>query len=299
MKHKQRRPGPKRPPAPPSERAGTRRFRTRSSAGSTLWLYGIHAVLAALANPDRPCSRLVVTSEARAALGERLEALLRARPRLGQPSILPRDRISALLPPGAVHQGIALEAGPLPPFDLADVCRAAAVRTDPLVVVLDQVEDPHNVGAILRSAAAFWALAVIVTERRAPGETGTLAKAAAGALETVPLVAVTNLARALSDLKAAGFWVLGLEGTAEQTLADTKLTGPVALVLGAEGKGLRRLTRETCDVLARLPIAPEMESLNVSVAAGVALYELRRGKVIPGPAAAGAPSAGPHRPGSL
>jgi 23S rRNA (guanosine2251-2'-O)-methyltransferase len=293
MKHKQRHPGPKRPPAP-AER-GTRRIRKRGRGrpgGAPLWLYGIHPVLAALANPERPCRRLVITSEARAGLGERLEALLRARPDLGDPTVLPRERISALLPQGAVHQGIALEAGPLPPFDLGDACRAAAIAPDPLIVVLDQVEDPHNVGAVLRSAAAFRALAVVVTERRAPGETGTLAKAAAGALETVPLVTVTNLARALSDLKAAGFWIVGLEGTAGQTLAESKLTGPVALVLGAEGKGLRRLTRETCDVLARLPIAPEMESLNVSVAAGIALYELRRGKAVTGASAAPAPSGG-------
>jgi 23S rRNA (guanosine2251-2'-O)-methyltransferase len=294
MKHKQRRPGPKRPAAPPERgRAGRMRKRGRGHpGGAALWLYGIHAVLAALANPERPCRRLVITSEARAGLGQRLEALLRARPNLGGPTVLPRERISALLPQGAVHQGIALEVGPLPPFDLGDACRAAALRPDPLIVVLDQVEDPHNVGAVLRSAAAFWALAVVVTERRAPGETGTLAKAAAGALETVPLVTVTNLARALSDLKAAGFWIVGLEGTAGQTLAESRLTGPVALVLGAEGKGLRRLTRETCDVLARLPIAPEMESLNVSVAAGIALYELRRGKAVIAPAAAPAPSVG-------
>ncbi|MGB8275662.1 MAG: 23S rRNA (guanosine(2251)-2'-O)-methyltransferase RlmB, partial [Alphaproteobacteria bacterium] len=251
--------------------------RPREGAGAPVWIFGAHAVLAALANSERPCRRLLATKEVMQGLGGRLEALTKARPDLPRPEIATREQISARLPPGVIHQGIALEAGPLPPVDLDDVCRAATNKNDAVVIALDQVEDPHNVGAVLRSAAAFAAAAVVVTERHSPGETGVLAKAASGALEIVPLVRVTNLVQAMAALKRAGFWIAGLDAAADKTLAEADLTGKIALVLGAEGKGLRRLTRESCDFLVRLPISGAVESLNVSVAAGIALYELRRG----------------------
>jgi 23S rRNA (guanosine2251-2'-O)-methyltransferase len=176
----------------------------------------------------------------------------------------------------AVHQGIAAQVDPLPETEIEDIAALAADRPEAKIVILDQVTDPHNVGAILRSAAAFGALAVVLTERNAAPESGVLAKAASGALEIVPLVRVTNLARAMEQLKAAGFWCAGLAAEGERTLAEARLSGRVALCLGAEGPGLRRLTRQHCDLLVRLPTRGPIGHLNVSNAAAVALYELNR-----------------------
>ncbi|MBV1799298.1 RNA methyltransferase [Siccirubricoccus sp. G192] len=225
---------------------------------------------AALANPARRLRRLLLTEEAEATLAARLPLPWRIAPERAE-----RARFASFLPEDSVHQGAALLADPLPDMPLD---RALAHAEGP-VLVLDQVTDPRNVGAILRSAAAFGAAAMVLQDRHAPPETGTLARAASGALEVVPVVREVNLARALGELKRAGLWVVGLDAAAPVTLAQVAhgLDGRrVALVLGAEGEGLRRLTRETCDELARLPIAPEMESLNVSAAAAVALYELAR-----------------------
>lgn len=270
------------PPQGPVRPLPERRRRPRPRAGrQTVWLFGTHAVLAALANPRRRCRRLLVTREAWKTLEPRLGPLAAARPELPKPEIAGRDSIAARLVPGAVHQGLALEAEPLPEPNMAEVLRAAAGAERAHLVVLDRVTDPHNAGAILRSAAAFGALAVIVTERYAPGETGTLAKSASGALEIVPLVRVKNLVRALIQFKEAGFWCVGLDAHAEHPLAGADLPDRVVLVLGAEDRGLRRLTRETCDLLLRLPASEAVESLNVSVAAGVALYELARPKGSP------------------
>ncbi len=240
------------------------------------WLYGRHAVEAALANPARRCRRLIALRET-APEAEALLRRARARPPRAGVEVVERRTLEALLPHGAVHQGLALAAEPLPAGDLEAILDADATPGAPqIVVALDQVTDPHNVGAILRSAAAFGALAVIVPEHGAPAVTGALAKAASGALEEVPLLRVANLARALEKLKEAGFWSLGLDEHADRTIAALDLPDRVVLVLGAEGSGLRRLTREHCDFLARLPTRSAMASLNVSNAAAVALYALTR-----------------------
>ena len=240
-----------------------------------LLLWGVHPVLAALANPKRNCQRLLATPETAKAHAAELERLARAR-RLPVLETMSRADLDQLLPDGAVHQGIAMAADPLPALDVADLADLAEGRDNAVIMVLDQVTDPHNVGAILRSAAAFGAVGLVMQDRNAPDETGTLAKSASGALERLPLVKATNLARALEDLKKAGFWIAGMAGDAPVTLAEAKLTGKIALVMGSEGEGLRRLTREHCDYLVKLPQSDLVESLNVSNAAAVALYELNR-----------------------
>ncbi|MBV8092108.1 MAG: RNA methyltransferase [Acetobacteraceae bacterium] len=233
-----------------------------------MWLYGLHAVGAALANPARRLRRLLLTEEAEAALSARLP-----QPWALTPERTERGRIDHLLGHDMAHQGAALLADPLPAPPLA----TALERPGP-VIVLDQVTDPRNIGAILRSAAAFGAAAVITQDRNAPEETGALAKAASGALESIPLLRAVNIARTLVVLKASGIWVVGLDPASPASLSGPALAERrVALVLGSEGEGLRRLTRETCDEVARLPTKGSAESLNVSAATAVALYELARG----------------------
>jgi len=232
-----------------------------------VWLYGRHPVLAALANPERRIERILATKD----VAER-----HAKEFAGRAQILSREELAQRLPAGAVHQGIAVLAAPLEEPQLEDVlarCGEAA-----MVLALDQVTDPHNVGAILRSAAAFGVAGVIVTERNAPADTGVLAKSASGALELVPLVRAVNLARALDQLKEAGFWLYGLDENGEAPIGSLDLAGRVCIVLGAEGEGLRRLTSEKCDRLVTIPTSQALAALNVSNAAAVATYEWARRK---------------------
>jgi 23S rRNA (guanosine2251-2'-O)-methyltransferase len=236
--------------------------------GGAEWLYGHHAVGAALANPRRSCHRLLATREALQRLGEP------ARRQGLAVEIVPRARIERELGGDAVHQGLLLQAAPLPRVALGTV--AAPRPEGSLLLALDRIEDPRNMGAILRSAAAFGARAVIVPRHRSALVGGALAKAAAGALELLPLVEVTNLATALGELKEAGYTVLGLDGGAEIEIDAAPTPGLRVLVLGAEGRGLRRLVRESCDVLLRIPTSGPIESLNVAVAAGIALHALTR-----------------------
>ena len=256
------------PGGKPAEKAGRPEARPpRHEAGGD-WLYGLHAVQAALANPRRKLGRAVLTPRAQETIGKKLLERV-------QVEILEPGAIDRLLPAGAVHQGAALQAWPLKSRDLDEILDEAH-GTRRVVLVLDQLSDPHNVGAILRTAAAFNVTAVIVQDRNAPPQSGALAKAASGALDLIPYVEVVNISRALDQLADKGFWRIALAGDGEQSLADAAPSGDVALVLGSEGSGMRRLVREHCEAAAFIPIAGQVESLNVSNAAAIALYELRR-----------------------
>jgi 23S rRNA (guanosine2251-2'-O)-methyltransferase len=244
------------------------------------WLYGRHAVIAALENQARHCHRLVVTKEFMTTHGDELQKALdtseRKRP---GPEISERSIIDDLLGSpnsNTVHQGIALQADPLPRITLEDILPELDHNNTALVVILDQATDPQNIGAVLRSAAAFGAQAVLIPERNAPETTASLAKAACGALERIPFVRITNLSRSLEQLKEVGFWSVGLDGYAETLLSKIDMTGKTVLVMGSEGSGMRRLTREKCDFLAKIPISQTVESLNLSNATAVSLYEIAR-----------------------
>jgi 23S rRNA (guanosine2251-2'-O)-methyltransferase len=227
-------------------------------------LYGIHTVVEALKNPRRRFVKLVGTENGLTRLKEEAGDLPCPA------DIAGIDDISRQLPKDAVHQGVLLIAEPLEPIALD------ALPKDGIVLALDQVTDPHNVGAILRSAAAFAASAVIVTGRHSPEVTGVLAKAASGALEHVPFVEVRNLAKALDELGTQGFQRIGLDSDGATDIGDVPVRRPVCLVLGAEGKGLRPVTRDACDVIARLPMPGAIRSLNVSNAGAIALYAISR-----------------------
>ncbi|WP_083901328.1 23S rRNA (guanosine(2251)-2'-O)-methyltransferase RlmB [Azospirillum sp. B4] len=272
---------PKAAPAKaPGERTRTQEARAESRphgkkpAPKPGLLYGQHPVVAAWTNPERRCKTLMATPAGLDLMTEAFAQAKAAGVARPEPMVVEREALDRLLPAGAVHQGLVLDASPLPDLDVPDVVRACG-ETD-MVVVLDQVTDPHNVGAILRSAAAFGAKAVIVQDRHAPEVTGVLAKTASGALEVVPLVRVTNLSRALTELQDGGFFCVGLAESGPKPLHGLDFPGRVAVVMGSEGDGLRRLTMERCDALAHLPTRPPIGSLNVSNAAAVALYEVAR-----------------------
>lgn len=232
----------------------------RKQATDAVILYGWHTVTAALANPARRIRKLIATENAARRLADEGVVVPVT------PEVVRSDAIAARLTPDAVHQGLLAEADPLPSPAIEDLAASG------IVLVLDQITDPHNVGAILRTAAAFAVAAVVTTARHSPEATGVLAKAASGALELVPIVMVQNLARGLAALKDCGFLLVGLDSEAADELAAMQLSAPLAFVLGAEGKGLRQGTRAACDRLARLQLPGEIRSLNVSNAAALALY---------------------------
>jgi 23S rRNA (guanosine2251-2'-O)-methyltransferase len=244
----------------------------RREARETVWLFGLHAVRDALMNPRREKLRLVVTKNALDKLEEAVAASGMA------PEVVDPRRFEVPIDEGSVHQGAAVEVRPLNWGRFEDVC--AAGEGLPLVVLLDRVTDPHNVGAILRSAEVFGARAVVAPRHHSAPETGALAKTASGALERQPYLKVTNLAEAMDALKDMGYVLIGLDGEADMALPEAVASAagrPIGLVFGAEGPGLRERTRETCDHLARIPFAGTFGSLNVSNAAAVSLYAATRG----------------------
>ncbi|MFN7056811.1 TrmH family RNA methyltransferase [Hyphomonas sp.] len=267
--HAKRRPAQADAPRPgAAERPAFSRRETRDDGEGPLWLWGTHAVLAALANPARSLHTLLATENAAAKL---------VSPRLA-PQLVTAKELDHRLPPGAVHQGIALKADPLEAALLEDVIAEGATR----LAVLDQVSDPHNLGAILRSAAAFGFTGLVLQTRNAPPITGVVAKSAAGAAETVTEIRAVNIARALETLAEAGFHTVGLAGESQRPL-HMAVAGAekLAVVLGAEGSGLRPAVAKACAELARIPISAQMESLNVSNAAAIAFYEAGRGSFPP------------------
>ncbi|OJW51161.1 MAG: 23S rRNA (guanosine(2251)-2'-O)-methyltransferase RlmB [Alphaproteobacteria bacterium 41-28] len=243
-----------------------KRFSQIHQDPSRLWLWGVHACQAALRNPKRRCFRLLMTESIAKEQGLSKEG------HSYKVEILDASSLSRLLPEGAVHQGIAMEVAPLQESPLLEL-RNVSVG---VLIVLDQVTDPHNVGAIIRTARALRTLGVVMTDRNAPPLNGVLAKAASGALESLPVWQVTNLARTLDDLKKEGFWTVGLDEKAPKMLSKADLPQKVALIMGAEGEGLRRLTQEKCDFLTKLTTDPTFPTLNVSIATALALYELVR-----------------------
>jgi len=235
-----------------------------SGPNNRYWIYGHHTVQAALVNPKRKKYRLLVDKK----------LLFPSNFITGkfQTEHVSRHQITQQLDSGAVHQGLALLVSPLQQPSIEDVCHEA--NENSVMVILDQVTDPRNIGAIMRSAAAFGASAIIVPEKNTPDMPATLEKAAAGAADLLPMVRVANLTRALKQLKKFGYWIFGLDASANQTITQVKLNGKLALVLGSEGSGLRKLTAKNCDHLVNIPIEPTIGSLNVSVAASIFLYEL-------------------------
>jgi 23S rRNA (guanosine2251-2'-O)-methyltransferase len=256
-----------RPQRRPGDYRQMRRDRQKArsdESGAAVILYGWHTVTAALANPARRIRRLLATENAIRRLDEEGITLPMA------PEVVRPDALAARLTPDAVHQGLLAEADPLPSPAVEDLAAPE------IVLVLDQITDPHNVGAILRTAAAFAVAAIVTTARHSPEATGVLAKSASGALEVVPIATVQNLARSLAALKERGFLVVGLDSGVPDDLAAMQMQAPLALVLGAEGKGLRQGTRAVCDRLARLDLPGAIKSLNVSNAAALALYIANR-----------------------
>ena len=251
-----------------SPRSSGLRLRSDQPGISNYWIYGVHATLAALKNPRRKCIRVIATSKF---LGthDNTDGLERAE-------VKKRTEIEDLLPHGAVHQGLAALFRPLSNPTLVQALEETKAQKRASFVVLDQATDPRNIGAVLRSASGFGISCVVIQDRHAPLETGVMAKAASGAMETTPIVRITNLARGLAKMKEYGFWCIGLDNSAGTILAKAQLNGKIAFVYGAEGFGLRRLTRKTCDALVRIPLQGKMKTLNLANAVSISLYEWSR-----------------------
>ncbi len=263
-----RRSGPDKSHGEPHRKSGSRRVssgRTGGGSGEGYWIFGTHAALAVLQNDKRRIFEVLATDGFVQSHADELGGF--------DVKTVKRAELDERLPDDAVHQGIAVRTVPLADMYIEDVLDLIPADEKACIAILDQANDPRNIGAVLRSAAAFGVSCLILQDRNAPPETGVMAKAASGALEHVPIVRITNLARTLETLKEAGFWCVGLDGYAEATLAEARLDGRTAFVFGAEGRGLRRLTRETCDMLVKIPLSERVESLNLANAVGITLYE--------------------------
>lgn len=233
-----------------------------------LIIYGRHAVLSALKNPQRLIHKLLITSENQAEIEHTAPNL---------PYIVADKReFARILGDEAVHQGFALFCSRLKTYDIADLIALSEQREQCHILILDQVTDPQNIGAIIRSCVAFDTLGLVMQDKNSPVESGAMDKAAAGTIEFLPIARVTNLNRAIESLKQAGFWIIGMDGYAEMTIDKINKSGKTAIIMGSEGKGMRRLVQENCDSSIKLPISPHVESLNVSTAAAIALYELNK-----------------------
>ena len=238
------------------------------TSSKQLIIYGRHAVISALKNPKRKINKLVIAPENRSEIENLISSNLI--------EVTDKRRFSEFLPEDAVHQGFALYCSRLENNDIMDLISLAENKEQCHILILDQVTDPQNIGAIIRSCAAFETIGLVLQEKNAPLESGAMDKAAAGTIEFVPIARVTNLSRAIEQLKENGFWVLGMDGYAQTTIDKINKSGKTAIVMGSEGKGMRRLVQENCDATVKLPISPNVESLNVSTAAAIALYELKK-----------------------
>lgn len=238
-------------------------FTTKQS----LILYGRHAVLAALQNPKRQIFKILCTKEN----ADEIRRVCNI-----SPQIVDRKEIDKLFPQDAVHQGFALFCSRLPDFSLEEIIDMANNKDTCHILILDQVTDPQNIGTIIRSAVAFDTLALVLQDKNSPLESAAMDKASVGMIEHLPISRVTNLARAIEQLKAAGFWIVGMDGYATTTLNDLNTSGKIAVVMGSEGKGMRRLVEESCDISVKLPMSPLAESLNVATAAAIVLYEINK-----------------------
>lgn len=246
----------------------SKKFKQSSeNSNQRLIIYGRHAVLSAISNPKRQISKILCTKENVAEI-KKTSSLL--------PQIVEKKEIDKVLPFDAVHQGFVLFCSRLPNCSLDEIITLTDTQENCCVLVLDQVTDPQNIGAIIRSAVAFNVTALIVQDKNSPLESGAMAKASAGMIEHLPICRVTNLSRAIEQLKSSGFWTIGMDGYAQTTIADLKKGGKTAVVMGSEGKGLRRLVEESCDTLVKLPMNNKVESLNVATAAAIMLYEINK-----------------------
>ena len=242
----------------------------KSINSSSVLIFGKHPVMSAIRNPKRKCYNLYSTQ----IIGQEIQEIL-LDSKIPFHSRSPQE-LSWMLPEGSNHQNIILEAAPLRSIDLEDILAEAENKTNSCLLILDQITDPHNIGAIIRSAAAFSADAVILLDHNSPKENNTIIKCAAGACEVVPMVHVNNLANCIRTLKKQGYWIIGLDGHTDLELNSSIFSAKIAFILGAEGDGMRKLTKENCDYIAKIPISRELESLNVSNAAAIALYEFAR-----------------------